>query len=108
MEPTKKKLSLRKEEIASFDEQKNAKGGTGTTYVESYAGTGCWESNGCGGGTLTIRETDFCVESMPPSPCVFTNPPACVIAESFACPRISQEMLCQTGVRCYVMYTDGC
>ena len=46
METTKKKLSLRKEEIASFDEQKNVKGGRETwNYPCRPTDHPCWVSN---------------------------------------------------------------
>ena len=102
METTKKKLSLRKEEIASFDEQKNTRGGglldpTVTCWSDQIPETefcetkaiGCWGGETWGGAACATGVS--CV----PASCA----PECVIIVS---------QFCAETFRCYAPYTDGC
>ena len=92
METTKKKLSLRKEEIASFDEQRNVKGGAESELPQNCTLISAWS---CGATYCCDTQQNGCIqpETRKASECICATNADCVSVKP---------------LYCYVTLTLGC
>jgi hypothetical protein len=104
MENTKKKLSLRKEQIASFEDQRSVKGGTGTYDPISTQPVGCEASK------------VLCFETQRPADCIKPISNGCetqapegwiCVPNTAICERPETVICGFTELDCYY-YTDKC